>query len=277
MDEQILLRLQEWMLVFYALSIFFYFYDFLFHSRRANRAAFLFLLGVWLLQTILLTVYMIRLDRFPILTIYEGLYFYVWLLITFSLFVNRYLNIPFIVFFTNIFGFVLIVVFSAAPFRWSSNVLAEQFASESLFLHITLSLLAYASFSISSMFSVLYLFQYRILKRKIWKKRLWRLGDLNRLEKLSSIFDCFGIPLLLAGLVLGLQWAFIQIPDIALVDLKIVGSFFILFIYSWILYQRVNQRLNGIRFTLWNGAAFLMVLINFFLLGKFSNFHIWYI
>ncbi|WAA11600.1 HemX family protein [Fervidibacillus halotolerans] len=156
MGEQILLRLHEWMLILYALSICFYFYDFLFHSRRANRFAYIFLFAVWLVQTSLLIVYMNTLNRFPILTIYEGIYFYVWVLITLSLFVNRYLNIPFLVFFTNVFGFILIVIFSAAPFRWSSNVLAEGFASDALFLHITLSLMAYASFSVSSMFSILY-------------------------------------------------------------------------------------------------------------------------
>ncbi|WAA11598.1 cytochrome c biogenesis protein CcsA [Fervidibacillus halotolerans] len=105
---------------------------------------------------------------------------------------------------------------------------------------------------------------------------MWRLGDLNRLEKLSSIFNFLGIPLLLIGLILGLQWAFIKIPDIDLIDWKIIGSFCILLVYSWILYQNMHKKLNGIRFAFWNWAAFLVVLINFFLLGKFSNFHIWY-
>ena len=55
---------------------------------------------------VFLFFYMIKTGRFPVLTIFEGLYFYAWVLVTFSLVINRLLRVDFIVFFTNVIGFI---------------------------------------------------------------------------------------------------------------------------------------------------------------------------
>ena len=114
MVDNLMPRLQELTVILYAASVLLYFIDFLHHNRKANRIAFWLLLFVWILQSFSLYYYMVDKGRFPILTIFEGLYFYVWVLITLSLIINRVLRVDFIVFFTNIIGFTVIVIHAFA-------------------------------------------------------------------------------------------------------------------------------------------------------------------
>ncbi|MCU9614038.1 cytochrome c biogenesis protein [Caldibacillus lycopersici] len=276
MGEQILAKMHEGIVLLYAFSVLLYFVDFLHHNRKANRIAFWLLSIVWLLQTFFLLFYMYDKGRFPILTLSEGLYFYVWVLITLSLAINRFLRVDFFVFFTNVLAFLLLVIYTFAPFHWQSNVLAEKLASELLIIHIIISLLAYGAFTLSFIFSLLYLIQYDLLKQKKWGKRLIRIGNLAKLEQLAYILNVIGVPLLLSGVILGLQWAYIKIPDLVFYDWKIIGSCFVLIVYGIYLYMKIRKEMMGRNLAFLNIAAFLIVLINFFLLGKLSLFHIWY-
>jgi HemX protein len=269
-------RLHELTVVLYAFSVLLYFFDFLNHNRKANRIAFWLLSFVWVLQTIFLFFYMVKTGRFPVLTIFEGLYFYAWVLVTLSLGINRLLRVDFIVFFTNILGFIVMAIHTFAPMQYHSHVMAKQLVSELLLIHITMAILSYGAFSLSFVFSLLYLLQYDLLKRKKWGKRLIRLADLSKLERLSYIMAVIGVPMLLLSLILGLQWAFLKVPGMPWYDMKIIGSFLLLTAYSIYLYLRLVKNLAGKSLALWNTASFLIVLINFFLFGKLSSFHFWY-
>lgn len=271
-----LTRLQEITVVIYAVSVLMYFIDFLHHNRKANRFAFWLLSFVWILQSVTLYVYMIKANRFPVLTLFEGLYFYVWILITLSLFLNRVLRVDFIVFFTNVIGFIFMVLHTFAPNQIESTVKAQQLVSELLFIHITAAIFSYGAFSLSFVFSLLYILQYNLLKQKKWGKRLWRISDLAKLEHLSYILNVIGIPVLMIGIILGSQWAHIQLPYVPWYDPKIIGSLFVLGVYCTNLYMHLRKGVAGKSLALWNIAAFLVVLINFFLIGNLSSFHIWF-
>ena len=99
MVDNLMPRLQELTVILYAASVLLYFIDFLHHNRKANRIAFWLLLFVWILQSFSLYYYMVDKGRFPILTIFEGLYFYAWVLITLSLIINRVVKSGFYCFF----------------------------------------------------------------------------------------------------------------------------------------------------------------------------------
>jgi len=269
-------RLHELTVVLYAFSVLLYFFDFLNHNRRANRTAFWLLAVVWVLQTVFLFFYMVKTGRFPVLTIFEGLYFYAWVLVTLSLGINRLLRVDFIVFFTNILGFIVMAIHTFAPMQYHSQIMAKQLVSELLLIHITMAILSYAAFSLSFVFSLLYLLQYDLLKRKKWGKRLIRLADLSKLERLSYIMAVIGVPMLILSLILGLQWAFLKVPGMPWYDMKIIGSFLLLTTYSIYLYLRLVKNLSGRSLALWNTASFLIVLINFFLFSQLSSFHFWY-
>jgi HemX protein len=268
-------RLHELTVVIYALSVLLYFFDFLHHNRKANRIAFWLLAFVWVLQTFFLSYYMISTGKFPVLTIFEGLYFYAWVLVTLSLSINRVLKVDFIVFFTNILGFIVIAIHTFAPFQYSSHVIGKQLVSELLLIHITMAILSYGAFSLSFVFSLLYLIQYDLLKRKKWGARLLRLADLSKLERASYILVVIGVPMLILSLILGLQWAILKVPGMPWYDMKIIGSFILLAAYSLFLYLRVAKNLVGRQLALWNSASFLFVLINFFFFGQLSSFHFW--
>ncbi|MFL6555812.1 MAG: inner membrane protein YpjD [Bacillus sp. (in: firmicutes)] len=269
-------RLHELTVVLYAFSVLLYFFDFLHHNRKANRIAFWLLAFVWVLQTVFLGIYMYKTGRFPVLTIFEGLYFYAWILVTLSIAINHLLRVDFIVFFTNILGFTVMAIHTFAPMQYSSHLMAKQLVSELLLIHITMAILSYGAFSLSFVFSSLYLLQYDLLKRKKWGSRLIRLADLDKLEKSSYILAVIGVPMLLLSLILGLQWAFLKVPGMPWYDMKIIGSFLLLIAYSILLYLHIMKNLSGRKLAIWNTAAFLIVLINFFLLGRLSSFHLWY-
>ncbi|MFJ5715556.1 inner membrane protein YpjD [Neobacillus sp. NPDC093127] len=276
MFEVFMTRIHELTVVVYAFSVLLYFFDFLHHNRKANRIAFWLLAFVWILQTVFLSSYMIRTGRFPVLTIFEGLYFYAWVLVTLSLGINRLLRVDFIVFFTNILGFIVMAIHTFAPMQYHSHVMAKQLVSELLLIHITMAILSYGAFSLSFVFSTLYLLQYDLLKRKKWGTRLIRLADLEKLERLSYIMAVIGVPMLLLSLILGLQWAFLMVPGMPWYDMKIIGSFILLMAYSIFLYLRIVKNLPGRKLAIWNTASFLIVIINFFLFGQLSSFHLWY-
>ncbi|WP_026563407.1 cytochrome C assembly family protein [Bacillus sp. UNC41MFS5] len=269
-------RLHELTVVLYAFSVLLYFFDFLHHNRKANRIAFWLLAFVWILQTVFLGIYMYKTGRFPVLTIFEGLYFYAWILVTLSIVINHLLRVDFIVFFTNILGFTVMAIHTFAPVQYSSHIMAKQLVSELLLIHITMAILSYGAFSLSFVFSSLYLLQYDLLKRKKWGTRLIRIADLDKLEKSSYILAVIGVPMLLLSLILGLQWAFLKVPGMPWYDMKIVGSFLLLIAYSILLYLHIMKNLSGRKLAIWNTAAFLIVLINFFLFGRLSSFHLWY-
>ncbi len=276
MYETAMTRLHELMIVLYALSILLYFIDFLNKNRKANQYAFWLLAIVWVLQTIFLIMYMIRTGRFPVLTIFEGLYFYAWVLVTLSLTINRVLRVDFTVFFTNILGFIIMAIHTFAPVQIESKAMAEQLVSELLFIHITMAILSYGAFSLSFVFSSLYLFQHKLLKEKKWGQRLWRISDLSKLERVSYILNSVGVAMLLLSLILGLQWAFIKLPTFIWYDPKIIGSFIVLIFYSVYLYLRVRRNLYGKNLAYLNIASFLIILINFLLVSRLSSFHFWY-
>ncbi|MEL3974623.1 cytochrome c biogenesis protein CcsA [Rossellomorea oryzaecorticis] len=276
MFEQTMTRLHELMIVLYAISILFYFIDFLNKNRKANLFAFWLLAIVWVLQTIFLFLYMINTGRFPVLTIFEGLYFYAWVLITLSLVINRLLRVDFTVFFTNVLGFIIMAIHTFAPVQVESQAMAEQLVSELLLIHITMAILSYGAFSLSFVFSLLYLLQFKLLKEKKWGQRLWRISDLSKLEKISYILNSIGVAMLLLSLILGMQWAFIKLPNFILYDPKIIGSFILLILYSTYLYLRIKKNVFGKSLAMLNVAAFLIILINFFLGSRLSSFHFWY-
>ncbi|MBM7653049.1 cytochrome C assembly family protein [Neobacillus cucumis] len=276
MFNTLLTRLHEFTVVLYAFSVLLYFFDFIHHNRKANRIAFWLLAFVWILQTAFLFLYMTKTGRFPVLTIFEGLYFYAWVLVTLSIIINHLLRVDFIVFFTNILGFTVMAIHTFVPMQYHSTVMANKLVSELLLIHITMAILSYGAFSLSFVFSTLYLLQYDLLKRKKWGKRLIRLADLEKLDKLSYIFAVIGVPMLLLALILGLQWAFLKVPGMPWYDMKIIGSFLLLSAYSVYLYLRIVKNLYGKKLAIWNTASFLIVLINFFLFGRLSSFHLWY-
>ncbi|WP_431805359.1 cytochrome c biogenesis protein [Bacillus pumilus] len=273
MMESIVARLGEATTLIYALSVLFYFIDFLQHNRKAGKMAFWLLSIVWLLQTVYMFYIMMETDRFPVLNVAEGLYFYTWVLVTLSLVLTKILRVEFIVFFTNVIGFSLMAIHTFTPSDLHSAELTGKLTSELLVIHITMAILSYGAFSLSFAFSLLYLFQYRLLKKKKWGKWLLRIEDLSKLDHMAYVLNIIGVPMLLLSLILGIIWAYISYDTLYWTDTKVLGSFIMLFLYGVYLYIRLVRNMQGKVVALWNVGSFFVLMINYFLFGSLSTFH----
>ncbi|MBO9130520.1 cytochrome c biogenesis protein CcsA [Bacillus sp. 165] len=262
-------------IILYAFSISLYFIDFLQSNQRANRIAFWLLSIVWVLQTIFISVRYTETHANPILTMLSGVYFYVWLLITLSLIINRALRVDFLVFFLNVVAFGVSAFSTFTPFGRTPPVLANRLVSELLYVHVGMAVISYAAFTVSFIFSIMYLLQYRLLKQKKWNTRLRRLGDLMKLDTMSYFTNVFAVPFFMLAILLGSIWAYAKLDSFHWYDPKVIGSFVVLFVYGTGLYIRISERLQGRNLAYWNVGAFLVMLINIFLLGNLSSFHLW--
>ncbi|MFD3445427.1 cytochrome c biogenesis protein [Microbacteriaceae bacterium 4G12] len=263
--------------ILYACSVSLYFIDYLQSNQKANRIAFWLLSVVWMLETIFMLIRATEADTNPILTLLSGVYFYVWLLITLSLMINRLLRVDFLVFFTNMVAFSVSVFSFFTPFGKTPPVLANRLVSELVYVHVGMAITCYATFTLSLIFSVMYVLQYRLLKQKKWNRRLQRLGNLTKLDSLSYMLNLFSLPFFLLALLLGCIWAYAKLDQFHWYDPKVIGSFIVLFVYSMGIYLRVSDVLQGKNVALWNIGAFLVMLINIFLFSSLSAFHFWHL
>ncbi|WP_163970145.1 cytochrome C assembly family protein [Oceanobacillus halotolerans] len=263
----------EIILVIYGLSLVGYFIDFIQHNRKANRIAFWLLSMVWLLQTSFLCIQLISDKSFPITTLQEGLFFYAWILVTFSLLMNRLFTIHFIVFFTNVFTFFILLLAISMRIQAQMEPSSIQFVHEILITHITLAIVSYGFFTLAFIFSLMYLTQYYFLKKKQGLKWMWRFGDLKRLDIYSFTAITLGVPLLLIGIIYGIVWAYSMDVEFYWLDIKTIGSILVLGVYILYLLLRIVRGYRGRSIAIYNTAAFLVLLINFFLFSLLSNFH----
>ncbi|UFJ39077.1 cytochrome c biogenesis protein [Brevibacillus humidisoli] len=257
----------------YAASVLFYFNDFLLRNRKANLIAFGLLAVVWLLQTAFFVSQMAAKEYFPVLTLFETLFFYSWVLATVSLVINYFFRIDLLVFFVNVIGFVVLVLSMFFP---ETTPLAQMkvIVSELLFIHITIAILSYAAFSLSLILSVMFLLQHNMLKQKKWSPLLRRLPSLGKMELFSHRMNMVGVPMLFLAMILGAIWAYLVHGNSFWLDPKVWMSLLVLLAYSILLYKRSAEKWQGRKLAVWNLAAFSILLLNV-LSTDFSKFHQW--
>ncbi|WCN38529.1 cytochrome C assembly family protein [Aneurinibacillus uraniidurans] len=258
----------------YACSILLYFADFINRSRKVNRTAFWLLAVVWALQSVFFGISMMEKEYFPVLTLFETLFFYSWILVTMSLVINYFFRIDLLVFFTNVIGFSVLTINFFAN-QHASPMVAERLTSELLFIHVSIAFVSYGAFSLSFIFSLMYLVEDRMLKQKMWNKWLHRLPGLGLLDLYSYRLNMAGVPLLLLAIILGAIWAHLKVAGDFWIDPKVLMSIGVLIAYSLYLYQRVTYGWGGRKLSLWNVGAFMLVLINYLISGSVSSFHQW--
>lgn len=275
MADMIMSRLHEWMVILYAISLVFYFIDYLNKDRIAHRSAFWLLVLVYSMQTFALIYFIVETKRFPILSLFEGIYFYAWLLITLSIILHLYEKFGYAVFFLNIIGFIFITIHTFAPMQIKQSTIGDALISELLFIHITFAILSYVAFAMSFVCAILYLLLYRNLKRKKWTKQFGRLPSLHQTATGMKTGILIGMPFLFISLILGVQWAYIALAEWSILDMKIIGSFLIIVVYGFVLFGIQTGRLRGNNHVWANIFAFIFVIINFFLGSTLSDFHLW--
>lgn len=76
----------------YAASVLFYFNDFLQSNQKVNRLAFGLLVVVWALQTVFFVSQTVMKAYFPVITLFETLFFYSWVLVSLSLAIHYFFS-----------------------------------------------------------------------------------------------------------------------------------------------------------------------------------------
>lgn len=275
MENVIMSRLYEVMVLFYATSTVLYFIDFFYKKVKIRRVAFWFISYVWLLQTAFLILHVIDTKRFPILSLAEGIYFYAWLLVSLSIVLHCIARFDLPVFFMNLLGFIFVTIHLFVPER-IQNPLIESLASEMIFIHIFFAMVSYAALTLSFVFSIVYLILYRSLKEKKMNKLWSRLPSLSQMSNWMRNSILIGVPILFISLLLGLERGFLTIENFTLFDFKIFGSFIITCIYFVILILHQKGKLTSVNFAWAQIYSYTFIVLNFFLGTKLSSFHIWY-
>lgn len=264
----------EGILFIYVLSLIGYFIDFVQHNRKANRLAFWLLCMVWVLQTIFLFQQLVMEQLFPIGTLTDSLFFYAWVLVTFAIMINILFKMYFIVLFINLFGFFILLMHISLVAKSQVVQSGIRLVDEILIAHISLAIISYGFFTLSFLFSLIYIIQYHLLKEKKAIKWIWRLGDLERLENYTFRTITIGVPLLLIGIILGFVWAYTEQVEFYWVDLKTLGSILLLIVYIVYLILRIAHRFSGRSLALYNTFTFVVLIFNFFIFTRLSNFHV---
>jgi HemX protein len=268
---------QNWlydaMLYIYALSLLFYFSDFVERNRQAKRMGTGLLIFVWVLQTVFLVHRIISHLDMTFMSLSEYLLMFSWLLITVSLTISRFFRIEFIVFFVNVIGFAVLtlnlfgIATGASLARW-------EIVRHLLFVHVSLMIGAYAAFTIGAIFSGMYLFLHRRLKGKMWTKSMQRLPSLEMIEKFMSRSALVGTPLLTMSLAVAVTSILTEGRYLLLLDPKVIASFAALALYIANLLQHRWFDRPGWKTARWDLISFAVLLLTL-MLNRVSSFHGW--
>ncbi|CAM4127409.1 cytochrome c biogenesis protein CcsA [Paenibacillus alkaliterrae] len=267
---------QNWLydaiLYIYALSLLFYFSDFMNASRRAKRMGTGLLIFVWVLQTGYLVIRMVSHLQMTTVTPFEYWLGFSWLLVTISLVISRFIQINFIVFFVNVIGFAVLALNLYSNPGDGESLAVWDTTRELLYIHISLVLCAYAALTIGALFAGMYLVLHNQLKRKRWSSFVRRLPSLDLIERYGDRAVIIGVPLLAMSLAIAVTSLLVEGRTALLLDWKVLSSFATLIMYIIYVYQRAMLRRPGLQLARLYMFAFGMLILNL-LSNYFSSFH----
>jgi HemX protein len=139
--------------------------------------------------------------------------------------------------------------------------------------HVTLSILAYAAFALSFVFSLIFLGEERLLKSRRVGSVVWRLPPLELLERMSRSSVLVGLVSIAIGTALGFVWVDRLHGHIWYYDPKYAVTLILLLLY--VLYFHLARTAT------WRGARasklcifnFVVVIVNFAVVGYLSQSH----
>lgn len=260
------------MLYLYALTLLFYFSDFVDANRSARRIGTGLLMFVWGLQTGYLVYRMMSHLDVGYISGFEYWFAVSWLLVTISLVISQFFRIEYLVFIVNLIGFAVLAALLLVNPKPSQTIEPYEAARNLLILHISLMICAFAALTISAVFSGMYLFLHRKLKKKSWTMPMKRLPSLEVIEIYAFRFVSAGVPLLAIALSLAIVSVAIEGRWIYLADLKVIISLIALVLYIANFIRRRTHGQVGYMAARYNLLAFGIMILNV-LINPISSFH----
>lgn len=275
MTEMTMARLDEWMIILYAMSLVFYFMDYAKRNTVIHRIALFLFTVVFIMQTTTIVYVVWETGQWPIYSLLDGVYVVAWLLLLVSLLIYLFhtQNISFFV--MNIVGFLFMTLYVFAKIKQSSTSISDALISDLLTVHISFALLSYVAFALAFVFAALYLIVYHLLKKKVWTKQFNRYPSLHQTTLGMKWSMYAGLPLLIISILLGIQWANVVFERWTIIDTKVIGSFIVVLFYTVILYLKKRDILRANDFAWAVIIAYFVVLANLFFASQWSSFHYW--
>ncbi|MFQ5862210.1 MAG: inner membrane protein YpjD [Candidatus Brocadiales bacterium] len=234
-----------------------------FSKRWADRLP----IAAFLLHTAFLGVLAARAGNIPITNLYESLILLIWCVVVVFITVEYVYNVPSM----GAFLFPLVTVLSvwALVLKGNTLVASPNLSKFWLVAHTIPLFMGYAAFTLTFIFSVMYLTQQRQLKHKFFGPVFHGLPSLERLDTMMWKTLSFGFPLLTLGLVLGAFWLKYSnaLGPQWYLDSKVVMGLVTWLFYAALLHLRVGVSMHGNKVAGLTIAAFILVLFTF--LGTF--------
>jgi len=262
------------LILLYSFTVLFLMADIIKINYRFGVFAYRFLAMGGLLQTLVLVGKTIRQGYFPILTLFEILFFYSLLLIILSILIHHLFKKWKILEMVMVF-LGLLTLLCAISTGETFPIISEDFLSKLSFGHILLSVISYAAFSISAIISILFIMYDCSLKKKVWNKFTKNFPSLEGLERNAYYANIVGEILLFIGLIIGLVWASFFYDWKLLFDPKVLFSLIVLYMYGVAIVKRQRKTWVTKELAVWNIVAFFMVLLNFTVTYLLDSFHNW--
>lgn len=258
----------------YALSLLFYFSDFIYENRKAKQLGTGLLVFVWVLSGAFLIIRVVTELNAPVFefTNVDLLQLFSWTMITISFILSRFYNIELIIFFVNIIGFSLFAL-NLYSFSLKGNTLELwQTTRELLYVHISLVISAYAILTVGALLAIMYLIVHHALKKKKWMKWLRRFPSLEVIARTMERMVIIGFPLLIMSLAIALISIIVEGKTQMLLDVQIITSIVAIGIYGYFIYQRSVHQKPGHEIARLYLLAFAIQIVNM-LSGEYSSFH----
>jgi len=224
-------------------------------------------IAAFLLHTVFLILLATRAGNVPITNLYEALILLSWCVVGVFTTVEYIYNVPSV----GAFLFLIVTVLSICALYMKGNSLVAPPTLSKFWLiaHIVPLFMGYAAFTLTFVFSIMYLTQQRQLKHKTFGPVFHGLPSLERLDAMMWRALSFGFPLLTLGLVLGAFWMKYSnaLGPQWYLDSKVVMGLVTWLFYAALLHLRVGVSMHGNKVAGLTIAAFILVLFTF--LGTF--------
>lgn len=238
-----------------------YFHYFVTRKQKAEKAGLAAIWGGFALHTILLVIVYVEVERFPVISLKESLNFFSWSMAAMYLALRTGRQAG------PMGTFVLPLVagfYITAAFLGHTHFAADDRFDTALFpLHILITFLGYAAFTLAFGAGVMYMLQERGLKSRRPGKMLDRLPSLHELDRLIYRSLMTGFPLLTLGIILGAVWLRRVEGAFVTWEPKIIASLATWLLYAAILHARLLAGWRGRKLAAMSVLGFGLVLFTF--------------
>lgn len=172
----------------------------------------------------------------------------------------------------------LVVILSGVPALFAAGAPHAAPARGTLFaLHVTINILSYSAFTLSFVFSAMYLGQNRLLRGRRLGKVAWRMPPLELLERMTRSAAFVGLITLAVGMVFGILVEGRVRGQYFSFDPKELVSLLIFLIYGSYLWLERTTAWRGARASLFCLCNYLAVVFSYTIVNFYlSTFHRFY-